>query len=75
MVQVQAWLNHTGTRRAIHFNYYTLLVAQSRVKLKWQSQLENCRVNYNTLATVGGEKVHRYIWFLLIKIKAGAPPA
>lgn len=50
MVQVQAWLNHAGTPRAIHFNYYTLLVAQSRVKLKWQSQLENCRVNYNTLA-------------------------
>lgn len=66
MVQVQAWLNHTGRPYAIYFNYYTLLVAQSRVKLKWQSQLENCRVNYNTLAGVSSGLTF-FIWFLLTR--------
>lgn len=56
MVQVQGWLIHTGTPYTIHFNYYTLLVTQSRVKLKWQSQLENGQVNYNELARVRSKK-------------------
>lgn len=64
MVQVQGWLIHPGTPYTIHFNYYTLLVAQSRVKLKWQSQLENGQVYYKELARVRNKEKMFHLLFI-----------
>lgn len=64
MVKVQGWLIHTGIPYTIYFNYYTLLVAQSRVKLNWQSQLENGQVNYNELARVRSKEKMFHLLFI-----------